>query len=263
MGNLQAVSKQHSVKEAVISFMLTPKLSDFSAYEELLKDGNPLSSRYQKIEPIFVNEIKVEANLQETKVNGKKDRGFKIVGFDEGKVSDIIQAIPQPVQTLLTFNTVNYKGWSDFLPNSLKSADIISNVDLGLKLEGIGVMFVDEFFFEEQSEYNPKEIFNLDSPNLPQSIFDSDRTDYNLSNHKLSGKIDYMENISMQVFNEDELGRKIIRITGNIMSYLQPIRFREVIKSTELIGYLDFAHDKNKEMLRSILSAEALKMIGL
>lgn len=263
MANLHTVSQQHSVKEAVISFILTPKLSNFSAYEELVEKGMPLHDRYQKFEPIFVKEIKVEANLQETKVDGINDRGFKILRFEDERVSDIIQAIPQPNQTLLTFNTVNYKGWSEFLPNSMESAKIIANVYSGSKLEGIGVMFIDEFFFEEQSKYNPKEIFNLDSPNLPQSIFDSDRTDYNLSNHKISEGFDYMENISMQLFDEDERGRKIIRITGNIMSYIQPLSFKEVINSSDLRQYLDFAHDKNKEMLRSILSTDALKMIGL
>lgn len=263
MGNLHTVSQQHSVKEAVISFIITPKLNNFSAYEKLIEKGRPLCERYQKFEPIFVKEIKVEANLKETKVDGINDRGFKILGFEDGKVSDIIQAIPQPNQTLLTFNTVNYKGWRDFLPNSLKSARIIADTCSESKLEGIGVMFIDEFFFEEQCKYNPREIFNMDSPNLPQSIFDSDRTDYNLSNHKVSDGFDYMENISMQLFDEDELGRKIIRITGNIMSYIKPLCFKEVINSSDLCNYLDFAHDKNKEMLRSILSTDALKMIGL
>lgn len=261
MGNLHTVSQQHSVKEAVISFTLSPKLKDFSNYEDLTKEGNSLYGHYQKFEPIFVQEIKVNPDL--TEVKGKKDRGFKMLGFEDGKVSDIIQAIPQPTQTLLTFNTVNYKGWSDFMPKSIKYALSIAEIDKDLKLEALGVMFVDEFFFEEQSRYDPKEIFNLDSPNLPQSIFDSDRTDYNLSNHKVSDGFDYMENISMQLFNEADFGRKVIRITGNIMSNVQPLSFKEVLESKDLRDYLDFAHNQNKIMLRSILSEGALKMIGL
>lgn len=262
-GNLITASQQHSVKEAVITFSLTPKLSNLSDYEHLLVEGAPLYGKYHKFEPVVVQEISVNPRLNQTEIKGSRDRGFKIIKFESGKTADIIQAIPQPTQTLLTFNTVNYNGWSDYLNGSMDAAKAISKVDSKYLLESLGVMFVDEFYFQEHSAYQPTEIFNLNSSSLPKSIFESDFTDYNLSNHKKKSGFDYMENISVQVFNDTENGRKIIRITGNIMSYISPILFSEALGSDDILKYLNFGHDQNKIMLRSILSDEALKIIGL
>lgn len=262
-GNLITASQQHSVKEAVITFSLTPKLSNLSDYENLLAEGAPLYGKYHKFEPVIVQEINVNPRLNQTEIKGSKDRGFKIIKFESGKTSDIIQAIPQPTQTLLTFNTVNYNGWSNYLKDSIDAAKAISGVDSKYLVESLGVMFVDEFYFQEHSTYKPTEIFNLNSSSLPKSIFESDFTDYNLSNHKKKSGFDYMENISVQVFNDTEIGRKVIRITGNIMSFVSPVSFSEALNSDDMLKYLNFAHDENKNMLRSILSYEALKMIGL
>ncbi len=262
-GNLITASQQHSVKEAIITFSLTPKLLNLSDYEHLLAEGAPLYGKYHKFEPIVIQEINVKPRLNQTEIKGSRDRGFKIIKFASGKTSDIIQAIPQPTQTLLTFNTVNYNGWSNYLKDSLEAAKAISNVDLKCLVESLGVMFVDEFYFQEHSTYKPTEIFNLNSSSLPKSIFESDFTDYNLSNHKNKSGFDYMENISVQVFNDTDKGRKVIRITGNIMSFISPVLFSEALSSDDVLKYLNFGHDQNKSMLRSILSDKALKMIGL
>lgn len=259
----QADSSQHSVKEVVISFYLKPKLTNPMIYEKLLGDGEPLNGRYHKFEPIVVQETKVDDRMDRTKVEGVQERGFKFIGFEGGKTSDIIQAIPQINQTILTFNTVNYSNWSKYLESSLSDARAISSIDTNLLLEALGVMFVDEFYFQKHSAYNPTEIFNLNSPHLPKSVFDSDYTDYNLSNPKKADGIDYMENLSIQVFNDMDYGRKVIRITGNIMSFIAPVSFSESLKTEELLKYLDFGHEQNKSMLRSLLSENALKMIGL
>lgn len=262
-GNLHPVSDKHSVKEAVISFSVTPKITDVSAVEELLADGQPFCGRYQKFEPVNIREIKVNAKTNQTEVNDIVEKGFKLAAFESGKVSDIVQCIPQASHSILTFNTLRYKGWEEYLKNSLLAARTISDVNQGLRLSNISVMFVDEFYFEDKSSYNPKDIFNLESGNIPVNILESDTTDFNLSNHKKSGEIDYMENISIQVFNDMEYERKVIRITGNIMSVIFPVSFKEALDSDDVRKYLDFGHDKNKEMLRSILSETALKMIGL
>jgi len=262
-GNVHTVSDKHSVKEAVISFSVTPKIADVSSVEELLADGQPFGGRYQKFEPVNIREIKVNAKTNQTEVNDIVEKGFKLVAFESGKASDIVQCIPQPSHSILTFNTLRYNRWDDYLNNSLFAARAISDVCQSLILSNVSVMFVDEFYFEDKSGYKPKEIFNFEHNILPINILDSDLTDFNLSNHKKCDEIDYMENISIQVFNDIEYGRKVIRITGNIMSVISPVSFKEALESDDLRKYLDFGHDKNKEMLRSILSETALKMIGL
>ena len=262
-GNLYTVSQQHSVKEAVITFALTPKLTNSSEYEHLLEEGASLYGRYHKFEPIVVQEINVDARLNQTEVKGIREHGFKLIRFDGGKTTNIIQAIPQPTQTLLTFNTVNYVRWSDYLQECMTDAKAISTINQNLLMASLGVMFVDEFYFKEHDKYNPEEIFNLNSSNLPKSIFDSDFTDYNLSNHKTNSGFDYIENLSIQVCNDMENGRKVVRITGNIMSFISPVMFADALNTADILTYLNFGHDQNKNMLKSILSSDALNMIGL
>lgn len=262
-GHLQTASEQHSVKEAVISFSLKPKLNNPLIYEKLLEEGAPLNGRYHKFEPIVVQDIKIDGRLNQTDIKGVTEKGFKFIGFEGGKTSEIIQAIPQLNQTILTFNTVNYINWSKYLKSSLSDAKAISSIDTNLLLESLGVMFVDEFYFQKHSTYIPTEIFDLNSPQLPKSVFDSDSTYYNLSNHKNADGFDYMENLSIQVFNDMEYERKVIRITGNIMSFISPVSFSHSLESEELLKYLNFGHEQNKSMLRGLLSKNALNMIGL
>lgn len=262
-GNLRTASEQHSVKEAVVTFVVEPKLSNLSVVEGLLAEGMPFYNKYQKFEPITIRQIKTDIKLDKTNVSEIMERGFKFISFDSGKASDVIQCIPQGNQSLLTFNTVQYKGWSEYLSNLLFSARVISNMDKSLVLRSVGVMFVDEFYFVDQSVYDPVEIFNVDSKTLPQNILDSDLTDFNLSNHKNKEDIDYMENLSIQVFNDQDCNRKVIRVTGNVMSKISPLLMSDGLDSNDLLRYLDFGHDLNKEMLKGILSKNALKMIGL
>ena len=235
-GNLYTISEQHSVKEAVITFTLTPKITCPSDYESLLVEGASLYGRYHKFEPIVVHEIKnVESRLDKAEFKRVRKDGFKLLRFDAGKTTNIIQAIPQKNQTLLTFNSVNYSRWQNYLSECLKDAKAISLINRNLLVESLGVMFVDEFYFKEHNKYNPEEIFNLNSPNLPKSIFDSDLTDYNLSNYKVNSGFDYIENISIQVFNDMERQLKVVRITGNIMSFIAPVLFCESLESDDIL----------------------------
>lgn len=263
-GNLRTEFGDHSVKEAVISFSVSPKITDISPIERLLESGMAFHEQYHKFEPVNIREVKVNTQTDQTDIDKVIERGFKIISFEDGKTSNIIQGIPQPTHTILSFNTLKYKGWTDYMTRSLKGAEAIAEaVKATLMLSNIGVMFVDELYFEDKDAYRPEEIFNLKSRNLPSTIIESDMADLTLSTHKSSGDIDYMENISIQVFNDRESGRKVIRITGNIMSALAPAPFGEALQSDSLKRYLGFGHNKNKEMLRDILSENALKMIGL
>lgn len=263
IGNLHTVASQHSVKEAVISFTLQPKIELTPDLKRLLEEGGAIPERFNKIEPIVIKGVSVNTGKDVTEINETRDKGFKLIRFSDGKVADIVQAIPQTANTLLTFNTIDYTNWSRYFDNTIADAKEVSKIIPDLDLQNLGVMFVDEFYFQEHSQYKPSEVFNLGTSTIPASIFDSDLTDFNLSNHKNSEEIDYMENLAIQVFNDKELGRKVIRITGNIMSFVSPIKFSEALKSEELFKYLNFGHEKNKEMLKSILCPNALTIIGL
>lgn len=260
-GNLHTIQDNHAIKEAVLSFTITPQIVNPNNYGRLLNEGGPLYNRYHKFEPVKLREVKVETGLNTTTFDSIKDAGFKMIAFRNGCTSEVIQGLSQPRQSLLTFNTVNYEGWKKFSRESIDSAKIIAEFQPIYMVRAFSLMFIDEFYFENETDYRPNVLFNLDSRNLPKGIEDSDFVDYNFNLHRHYEKKDFLENVSIKVFNE--MGKKTIRITENITFIINPIPLVDILKGSDLRIYLDFIHDENKKTLKDILAPEISKIIKL
>ncbi|MEE3484121.1 MAG: TIGR04255 family protein [Bacteroidales bacterium] len=262
-GKLHTAQDNHAIKEAVISFIVSPQIIDPPSYQVLLNEGQSLHGIYHKFEPVKLKEVKIESSgLNNQTVESIKDAGFKFIAFKEGKTSKIIQGLPQLRQALLTFNTVDYQNWNTFKEESLSAAKKIANFQPIYKVHAFSLMYIDEFYFENGNEYNPNELFNLlESKNLPRGIEDSDFVDYNFNLRRHHEEKSYFENVSVKVFNEAQ--KKTIRIIGNLTFEIQAMPFAEVLESQDVTKYLDFSHNENKEMLKDILSPNIIKMIKL
>lgn len=260
-GKLHTVRDNHAIKEAVISFIVTPQIVNSTTYGSLLDEGQPLCGLYHKFEPVKLRELKVEAGLNSTMVDSIKDAGFKFIAFKGGKTANVIQGLTQPRQGLLTFNTIDYQGWTKFKEESLNAAMAIANFQPVYVLRAFGLMFIDEFYFEEDRSYNPKLLFNLESRNLPKGIEDSDFVDYNFNLRRHRENKNYFDNVSIKVFNDFE--KKIIRITENVSFEINPIPLVEALNHSDIYQYLDYSHAENKNTLRDILNIEVSKIIGL
>ncbi|MCF0195266.1 MAG: TIGR04255 family protein [Bacteroidaceae bacterium] len=172
-----------------------------------------------------------------------------------------MQGLSQPRQALFTFNTVDYPGWTKFKEESLATAKAVASFQTIYKVHAFSLMYIDEFDFENGNEYNPKDLFNLDSRNLPRGLEDSDFVDYNFNLRRHNDGRNYFENVSIKVFNDGQ--KKIIRITENLTFEIKAISFIDVLEMPDINGFLDFSHDENKKTLRDILSSNISKMIQL
>lgn len=260
-GNLHTFKDNHAIKEAVISFTISPQIINPSSYCVLLNEGQPLFGKYHKFEPVKLKEVKIESDLNNQTVESIKDAGFKFIAFKEGKTSKIIQGLPQPRHALLTFNTVDYQGWTQFKEESLDVAKNIASFQPIYLVHAFSLMYIDEFYFDNGSKYNPKELFNLESRNLPRGIEDSDFVDYNFNLRRHHEGRNYFENVSVKVFNEEQ--KKTIRITENLTFEIQVMPLVNVLEKSDIKTYLDFIHEENKKMLRDILSPQIIQMIKL
>lgn len=260
-GNLHTIQENHAIKEAVLSFTITPQIVNPNNYATLLNEGGPLYNRYHKFEPVKLREVKVETGLNTTTYDSIKDAGFKMIAFRNGCTSEVIQGLSQPRQSLLTFNTVNYVGWHKFSSESIDSARIIATFQPIYIVKAFSLMFIDEFYFENDKDYTPQLLFNLDSRNLPKGIEDSDFVDYNLNLHRHCENKNFLENISIKVFNEGS--KKTIRITENITFIINPIPLVEILNAPDLCDYLNFIHQENKNTLKDILASDISKIIKL
>ena len=213
-GLLHTIKEGHSVKEAVLSFIVTPQIQDPLSYKQLIETGN-LAESYHKFEPVKTVEVRMDINPINTQYKTITDSGFKFIGFKNGKATNIIQGLNQPNSGVFTFNTLNYTRWSDFVTFALNSAGIIASFNSNYKVLSFGLLFIDEFYFEDVKNYIPNELFNDKSRNLPQGIFDSVIMDYNLVMRRNKGEKIYQENLSIKIF--DEGIKKTIRILDNII----------------------------------------------
>ncbi|MBP9637309.1 MAG: TIGR04255 family protein [Bacteroidaceae bacterium] len=260
-GNLHTIQDNHAIKEVVLSFTITPQIVNPNQYAALLNEGEPLYNRYHKFEPVKLREVKVETGLNATTYDSIKDAGFKMIAFRNGCTSEVIQGLSQPRKSLLTFNTVNYEGWQKFSNDSIDAAKIIAEFQPIYTVQAFSLMFIDEFYFKNDTDYKPHLLFNLESRNLPKGIADSDFVDYNFNLHRHYENKNFLENVSIKVFNEE--GKKSIRITENITFVISPTPLVSILKDSDLRIYLDFIHDENKKTLKDILAPEISNIIKL
>lgn len=260
-GSLHTFKDSHSVKEAVMSFTVSPQIQDPHSYGKLLKTGQSLANTYHRFEPVKTVEVKMDINPINTQYKTVTDSGFKLIAFKDGKTTNIIQGLNQPNSGVFTFNTVNYSRWSDFKSFTLDSAKKIAAHNPNYKVLSFGLLFIDEFYFDNLNNYIPEQLFNTTSKNLPQGLFDSAFMDYNLVMRRNKEDKLFQENISIKIFDEDN--KKSIRIIENIAFQIQPYNFVELLNNAVLHSHLDFIHKENKSILIDILNPEVSNLIGL
>lgn len=261
-GNIHTVSDNHSIKEAIISFIVSSNISNPRYYGELLEKEGALYDLYHKFEPLKQVEVKISKDKVGSTVHHLEDAGFKLVALKEGKITDIIQGINQGSrQAIFTFNTINYSGWDSYSSSVLNAAKAIANYNENFSVIAFSLLYIDEFFFKSAQDYNPKEIFNLRSNRLPKGIEDSEFVDFNLNLKKQKEEKEFVENLSVKVFDIEE--RKIINITNNITFSISPTPFIDLLNNDYLKIFLNFVHEENKGVLRDILNNKIINSIGL
>lgn len=267
IGNLHTVSENHSVREAVMVFILASKVENIESYKKLIENQGPLSPFFDKFDKLKLFFYKTEKNdlTNSTQIRESTERGFKMIGYRNGKTSDILQLLPEKNVSTLTFNTITYESWDQFSENGLRFCKIIGDHDENIRVKAIGIMYVDEFYFDSIDDYEPCKLFNTSSQYLPKNIFHSDFVDLNLNTNQIfesSGK-EFIENISIKVFDAEQ--KKKIRINGNIIIPVEIRSLKEYtgveINTTREI--INLGHNQNKKMLRDILSDNVKILIGI
>lgn len=261
-GTLHTINKDHAIKEAVISFTVSPQIVNPTKYRDLISKDQPLYEKYHKFEPLKLRELKVETGLDTNTIVSEKDAGFKFIAFNDGKACSVIQGLSQPRFGIFTFNTIDYKDWNTFKKDSLDAAEAIAKFQDIYTVTAFSLTYIDEFYFDDESAYSPKELFNLESKNLPKGIEDSDFVDFNYNLKRHQNNYVYFENFSIRVFNEGS--KKTIRITNNLTFEIKPISFTDIfILKSGIEEYLDYIHQQNKNTLRDILNETVANRIKL
>lgn len=261
--HLHSSSSGHSVKEAVISFFVRPRIEQPSAYRNLIGSKGFVGERYVKFEPVKEISFSLNVNKNNTELRQESDAGFKFIAYKDGRTSDIIQGINEPRRSLFTFNTLAYDRWSGYLESTMNAVKDIAAFGQQYWVTAYSLMFIDEFYFDDKAAYSASELFDLESRYLPIGIEDSSFVDFCLNLNKQKDGRRYVENMIIKVFDRND--QKIVQIIDNL-SFIQDTEqrlFLELVNSEKPVDDLCFGHDENKQMLCSLLKPEITKLIGL
>lgn len=261
--HLHSSAAGHSVKEAVISFFVRPRIEKPESYKQLIENNGYIGERYAKFEPVKEISFSLNVNKNNTELRQVNDAGFKFIAYKNGSTSDIIQGINEPRRSVFTFNTLAYERWHGYLESSMNAVKELAQFGQQYWVTAYSLMFIDEFYFDDKSAYSASELFNLNSNYLPTGIADSSFVDFCLNlNKEKSGKR-YVENMVIKVF--DRNNQKVVQIIDNI-SFIQDNNqklFIDLIEEGNAREDLCFAHNENKQMLCDLLKQEIVKSIGL
>ena len=258
---IKPISGTHSVKEVVISLAVKPVIKKAKDYNVLMELGFPLHGRFTKFDLLNTIETKMDSRTMIPQVTENYVSGFKFSSFSQdGKLKDLIQCQERKAEQIsfITYHTLKYASWSDFVASAMYSLKAISEISNGCNIVAAGLLYIDEFY-TQNSSYEPSLIFNKEANDLPRSMFDSDLVDYNMLTNKACKYGIYTDGLSIKMFDEKE--RKTVRITDNMSFELNKQPLGTFLKQAQTI--FTYFKDENQNLLRGILSSEALECIGL
>lgn len=259
VGNIQSIKQGHSVKEAVVSFVVSPCISAPQSYKSIILGGGALGGEFQRFEPVKNVSVSFNQQTEETTIQKSQDSGFKLLSFVDGEVAEMIQGINQLDKGLFIFNTLKYENWSSFWNKVKDRVNKMISVDSDYLVKSYSLLYVDEFKTIVPEKFQLSQIFNLNSQYVPRIIADSTLLDYNLTCQKQTEEKIWAENILVRV----DKAQNAINILNNISFAIHPIPFAELIQDKSLDDSMQFAHDQNKNLLKDLLKTDIAKMIGL
>lgn len=260
---ISPISGNHSVKEVVLSLAVKPIIKNPEAYKSLIETDGALHGRFAKFELLNTTETKFDSKTLIPQVTAHYVSGFKISSFSQdGKLKDLIQCQERKNEQIsfITYHTLSYVHWSGFAKDAFHALKAIGKFISGSEIVAAGLLYIDEFYVQN-ANYSADLIFNEEAKDLPKSLLCSDTADYQLQTNKTCRHGKYTDGLSIKVFNQKE--RKTIRITDNMSFVLPQQPLGMFIENAEKIGLFDVFKNENQNVLRDILSEEALICIGL
>ncbi len=264
LANLKPISGSHSIKEAVLTLFLASKIIRPNEYEHLITEKGVLDEDFQHFEVLNATHIKVEGinvNIQQ-----EGNAGFKFTGFNKGKPDKLLRGMNEENRFFYSFHLFNYKNWQVFKDDFIKYIRILDSHQPGTYVQAYSLTYLDEFIWdnnsEKSNEYSTELVFNRDSDFLPAHFFEPENIIYAVDSESIENNNRYSSRIDIAI--TDKILAKNIAISHNQTVMLPSvIEINKLIESVEFSSDLDSAHDKNKSILKSILTEEVCRKINI
>ena len=256
--NLLPVSDKHSIKEAVFSVFLASKIMKPKEFKHLL--STEFLSDFQQFEPLTQMQFKI--NQQNLSVNQIDDAGFKFVKYIEGNIAEVLQGMNNENQYFFSTHIFKYNNWQEFKDKFLRYLEKLSAFQPGSFVQAYSLLYMDEFNWDNKSEYDSSVIFNINSEFLPKDFFNSTNIIYNINLEKNKDGKSYSDLLNINIADK-LMYKNIVVVHNQTFALSDTIKLDDFLVSIDLEKSLELAHKQNKELLKNILTEDVCTLINL
>lgn len=261
LDNLILASKEHSIKEAVITFFLANRIFQPKKYSFLMEnDFRGVFQQFELVQKVLLKVTHSSPQIQEQEI---EDAGFNFVKFDNGKKAYIIRGINEENRNFYSFHSLKYTKWDDFISSVQKYVLSLLKIQKGSYIMAYSLNYNDEFYWKDKQCFDANLIFKK-SDYIPEDILKASVLDYNLNLNKENDGNSYFDRIAIKF--QDKITQKVISVGHNItfITERDPIPLDEAVESkSKVLERLNYAHSSNKSFLRGILQEEVIEKIHL
>jgi len=265
LNKLYLYASNNALSEATLALFIEQPLVKLEEFELLLKDD--LKELFQEFN-LQVSKT-VSFSVSKSKISVEDNiTGFLINGYEDGKKRWVLQAKPTHPYYSISIHCLLYKGWSDYKEILLEILKKISTLRKGIFTRALSLTYVDQFNWLEE-EFPSANLIFKDSKFLPKSIFDSNKPwQFGLEikherTYKEKHTLEYLNKIETFIRKVDEANYNI-GLIHNTVCEIQEIETIENLLSQKAFNeHLEFAHNNNKKVIKSILKNEVLSKMGI
>lgn len=261
---LKPFAQKHSIREAVISVFLANPIIKPERFEELI--SGELGVYFHLFENINGVQIQIKPAINGIfpQPRTQPNTGFKFLGFTKGKIGTVLQGINEMDRTFISYHSLAYTRWAEFLESYMSVLNILCNNQEDLFIRGISVHYIDEFTWISDDELDLNKIFNDEAKYMSKAFLESSNTsNFIYTTEKKDGNCLLFDRLDIKVDNKVT---KNIAISHNILKQFDDFKSLSSLLGIDKEFFLDSLqnlHNYNKEILNDILNENVKKLINL
>ncbi len=263
LDKLYLYASNNALSEATLALFIEQPLVKLEEFELLLQEElkelfQEFKLQSSKTVSVSKNDISVKDNIS----------GFQMNGYENGKKRWLIQAKPTHPYYSLSIHCLLYKGWSDYKETLLNILKKISTLRKGIFTRALSLTYVDQFNWLEEEFPNTDIIFK-ESDFIPKSILNSKKPWQfgleinNNRTYKYKDSLEYLDKIDAFIRKIDNANYNIVLIHNTVCEIKEIETIENLLSQQNFTEHLDFAHNNNKKIIKSILKNEVLEKMGI
>ena len=258
---LRPVSKEHSIKEVVLTLFVQQSLLELDKLNALC-DAPFGFDQYEWLARKTVKFSEPDNLSAEVSVKTELP-GRRVIRYEKGFPVEIIQAINEEDRYFISYHSLAYSRWQPFKERFFEVMHGIVQIETKANVVALSLHYIDEFEWRSVQPLPLESIFLANSL-LTNDFFKSQNSDFSIALEKKVDEIDFFDRIGIKI-SKNQAGRSI-RVSHNLTVPLnRPVQLERLVGADSAIykQTLQIIHDYNKLTLKKLLTKPVLDLIKL